>query len=208
MNNLITPENFAFFARNLLAGWIIILLRSRFVRGEQPKLAEMIAEAVVLSLINQLFFALIRYGATFLPTKVTLTLPPQVIFFTEVLVLPLVLGILFGLNLSRGWGRSWLRRLSMPVQNPVRRAYDFAFEDETDPGFLILTFVDGTVVYGLFGDKSMASTDPARSEIYLERLYDVKEDGQWIEKTPPRGALLSLAGIRSIEFLEMEIVTT
>jgi Family of unknown function (DUF6338) len=202
MIDLISPTNFDFFARFLLAGLIIISIRSRFVVGERPRLAEMLVEAVILSLINQLAFALIASLLSFLVPN--LTIPSRLAFFLEVLALPVLLGSLFGWNLSQGWNQSLLRRLSMPVQNPTRRAYDFAFTQNVTEGFVILTYVDGTVVYGYYGENSLAASDPQRSDIYLERLYDVGADGQWFEKTPSRGALLMLDGIRSIEFLEPE----
>lgn len=202
MNQLITPANFDFFARYLLAGLIVISVRSRFVVGERPKLAEQLLEAVVLSLINQLVFKLLVWVGALLALPVHL--PPDALFFAEVLVLPVLLGALFGWNLSRGWNRSLLRRLSMPVQNPVRRAYDFAFGRPRPPGWVIVSFADGTVVHGFFGEESLAASDGDRSDIYLERLYSVSDDGQWTEIVPRRAALLALEGMRSIEFLEME----
>ncbi|WP_096785127.1 DUF6338 family protein [Rhodobacter sp. CZR27] len=202
MNSLITPDNFEFFARYLLAGLIVISVRSRFVVGERPKLTEQLVEAVVLSLINQLAFKLLAWTVSFLPGLPRL--PPEGAFFAEVLLLPIVLGALFGWNLSLGWNRSLLRRLSMPVQNPVRRAYDYAFGKPRRPGWVIVTFSDGTVVHGLFGEESLAANDGNRSDIYLERLYHVADDGQWTEVRPRRAMLLSLEGMRSIEFLDLE----
>ncbi|EGJ20728.1 hypothetical protein RSWS8N_01580 [Cereibacter sphaeroides WS8N] len=196
MNSLITPDNFEFFARYLLAGLIVISVRSRFVVGERPKLTEQLVEAVALSLINQLAFLFLASLWSLVPAAPVL--PARGVFFLEVLVLPATLGALFG------WNRSLLRRLSMPVQNPARRAYDFAFGKHRGPSFVIVTFTDGTVVHGLFGEESLAASDGNRGDIYLERLYHVADDGQWAEVVPPRAMLLSLEGMRSIEFLELE----
>jgi hypothetical protein len=202
MNGLITPDNFDFFARFLLAGWIIISTRSRFAVGERPKLAEGIAEAVVMSLINQLVFSLLSSLTGIIAP--TANLPPRLSFYLEVIALPLCLGLIFGWNLSRGWNKSLLRWLSMPIQTARRRAYDHAFTKNRTEGFVIVTFSDGTKVHGYFGENSLAGSDPERSDIYLERLYTVGEDGQWFEQSPPRGALLDLTGLRSIEFLKTE----
>lgn len=202
MNALITPDNFDFFARFLLAGWIIISTRSRFAVGERPKLAEGIAEAVILSLINQLVFSLLISIVGYLAPS--FIVPPRLSFYVEVIVLPLCLGLIFGWNLSRGWNQSLLRRLSMPIQTARRRAYDHAFTKNRTEGFMIVAFSDGTKVHGYFGENSLAGSDPERSDIYLERLYAVGDDGQWFEQSPPRGALIDLAGLRSIEFLESE----
>lgn len=201
MTDLLNPGNFDFFARYLLAGFIVIWVRSAFVMGERPRLGEMIVEAVVLSLVNQLAF-------TVLDWLWSLALPPMDVpktsFLFEVLVLPALLGVAFGLSLSRGWNRALLRRLSMPVQNPIRRAYDFAFLQNRSEGFVIVTYADGTKVYGYFGEFSLAASGQDRGDLYLERIYDIGEDGQWYESSPPRGALLILDDLRSIEFLDPE----
>ena len=55
------------------------------------------------------------------------------------------------------------------------------------------------MIYGYFGEYSLAATDPDRSDIYLERLYRF-EDG-WQEAQPPRGVWVSLADLRLIEFI-------
>lgn len=205
MNGLINPTNFEFFARYLLAGLIVISVRSRFVVGERPRLTEMLVEAVILSLINQLsFLALASIGAWLGGLWGQAAPPARLVFFLEVLVLPALLGLLFGWNLSRGWNNALLRRLSMPVQSPVRRAYDYAFGQVWSEGFVIVTYTDGSRIYGYFGGISLASTDPDRSDLFLERLYDVGEDDQWLEKHPPRSALVSLSDVRSIEVLEGE----
>lgn len=199
MTDLLNPGNFDFFARYLLAGFIVIWARSIFVVGERPRLAEMFVEAVVLSLVNQL-------AATAIGWLWSLLLPPldapKETFLLEVLILPAIIGAVFGLSLSRGWNRAVLRRLSMPVQNPIRRAYDFAFLQNSTEGFVIVTYSDGTKVYGYFGEFSLAASGPDRGDLYLERIYDVDEDGQWYESSPPRGALLILEDLRTIEFLE------
>ncbi|MCA3436800.1 MAG: hypothetical protein INF48_05705 [Rhodobacter sp.] len=205
MTNLITPQTFEFFGRYVLAGLIIIWVRSRFVIGDRPKAGEQILEAVILSLVNQLVWQIIL---TFFAWSSAWShwplIPAQVAFLLEILFLPLLLGTMAGANLSRGWNRALLRRLSMPVEHSIRRAYDYAFTQKLKPGFVILSFQDGKTIYGYFGSESMASSDPNRSDIYLERLYDVGADGQWSEQDIGRSALISLSGIRSIEFLEQE----
>lgn len=201
MVELINPGNFDFFARFLLAGLIIIWLRSAFAVGERPRLSEMVIEAVVLSLVNQLIFQTIIW---LLPTLDVAVPTGRPALLAEVLVLPTLLGLIFGWSLSRGWNRAILRRLSMPIQSPRRRAYDFAFTVHEVEGFVIVTYEDGSRIHGYYGENSLAANDSERSDLYLERIYEVQEDGQWYEKAPPRGALLSLNGLRSIEFLEPE----
>lgn len=203
MTQLLSPATFEFFARYLLAGYVVILVRSRFILGVRPKPAELVVEAVILSLINQLALMLLRLGASATPGIPALPdIPTQADLTFEVVVLPTLIGLALGWNLSRGWNNAVLRLLSMPVIRPVQRAYDFAFGQGRPPGLVIVTYDDGTVVRGLFGGGSLAASDPERSDIYLERLYSQDESGQWQEMSPGRSGLLSLKGVRSIEFLD------
>ena len=207
MQTLLNPATFEFFATYLLAGYIVIIVRSRFVIGLQPKPAELVIEAVVFSLINQLLASLLGQLFTwFGPSELILVLAGQqdALFFGKVLVLPTLLGLLLGYNLSAGWKNAVLRRLSLPIVHPVQRAHDFAFGVDRTTGFVLVTYFDGTSIAGLFGERSLAATDNDRSDLFLESLYTIAEDGQWAEATPKRSALINLAQVRTIEFFESE----
>ncbi|MEJ6401304.1 DUF6338 family protein [Yoonia sp. 2307UL14-13] len=201
MGQLLSPETFEFFARYLVAGYIVIAVRARFVTGLRVKSGELIIEAFIFSLINQTLFALLAYLWLLMGLP---TFDAAVTFYLEILVLPTMIGLLLGFNLSRGWNNAILRRLSAPILHPAEKAHDFAFGHNRPPGFVIITFEDGVVIRGYFGENSLAATDEARSDIYLERLYVVGEDDAWIEQSPGRSGLISLANVRSIEFLDEE----
>lgn len=209
MADFIDPENFEFFARYFLAGFILASVRSRYVLGERPRAAEFIFESVILSLLNQMVFLFLVFLATILceilvPDTAGILAwmsATRVPFFLETLALPVMLGLFLDLALRRGWSEAVLRSLAMPIIHPTRRAFDFAFGDITTKRFVIVTYADGTVVYGFFGANSLTSSDPANRDIYLELLYDVV-DGVWRPTMPPKSALLLLRDLRSIEFIE------
>ena len=204
MAEFLRPETFEFFARFLLAGFVMLSVRSRFVAIQRPRPSEAILDAVVLSLINQAVFlmivALIGLVPHEWPVFVVRLTATQLPLFLEVLLLPALLGLFFARTAASGFANGVLRKLSMPGTHPVARAYDHAFEQHSEPCFVILTFRDGTIIYGYFGEQSLAATDPDRSDIYLERLYSYDEDG-WHEAQPPRGVWVALADLRLIEFL-------
>jgi hypothetical protein len=203
VTELISPANFEFFARYLLAGFILMSVRSSFVSAQRPRPAEVLFDAVFLSLLNQLAFQLLLAAILWLVPDPRGYLNPigRPAFFLEVIGLPVILGVLWGNALAREWKIASLRRLFMPNVHPTERAYDYAFARRAGPGFLIMTYKDGTQVFGYFGYRSLAATDDRRSDIYLERLYSVDDRGQWSEAEPPRSALLLLDDIRSIEFI-------
>jgi len=207
--SLLSPQTFEFFARFLLAGFVMLSVRSRLVATQRAKPSETVLDAVVLSLINQAAFLVLTFILEFLPLSWRAPFLPffetRLTFFFEILVLPAVLGLFFAKVAGSDFAHGFLRKLSMPGTHPVARAYDHAFQQHRTPCFVILTFTDGTVVYGYFGDASLAATDTERSDIYLERIYTLSGD-DWTEAVPRRGALVALSGLRSIEFLKSEEV--
>ena len=54
--------------------------------------------------------------------------------------------------------------------------WDWIFS-RTEECYVIVTLKDGTEVAGYFGTNSMASSDPDRRDIYLEKVYKIPEDG-------------------------------
>lgn len=208
MPPLPSPETFEFFARFLLAGFVMLSVRSRFVATQRPKPSEAVLDAVVLSRINQAVF-LLAVGLLGLmplrwPSWVDALHATRFPLFFEVLVLPALLGLFFAKTAASRFANGFLRKLSMPGTHPVARAYDHAFAQHTGPCFVILTFSDGVVIYGYFGEQSLAATDPDRSDIYLERVYSLTDKGAWVEADPARGVWVSLAGLRLIEFIYPE----
>lgn len=154
MGPLLTPETFEFFAKYLLAGFIIFSVRGYYILGERPKQTEIFFEVIVLSLINQFVFLALSWlfsvmvAATGIDPIIANVATVRLPFFLEVLVLPVFIGLTVGLNLKRGWNEALLRRLSMPVVQPTRRAYDHLFGELRRESFLIVTYEDGTTVYG------------------------------------------------------------
>lgn len=202
---------FDFFARYILTGFIIFIVRNAYVVAERPKIAEVALDIALFGLINQLVWQLAVWLSTVLhqtaiststtPAAVAgWTLGPRLAFFLEVLALPTLLGIVLGLALRGVWGQSFLRRLALPAIDPMPRAYDHVFSTR-GTGFVIVTYKDGAQVFGYYGANSRAGRDPNRSELYLESLYLPQAGGSWTEMQPPRAILLNLADVRSIEFI-------
>lgn len=211
MPQLLTPDTFEFFARYLLAGYIVIIVRSRFVAGLSPKPMELFFEAVIFSLIVQLLMSLgialiSAFGWSWASSVFFQGGENEhgAEFFISVLFLPAMLGLFLGRNLQAGWKNALLRRLSLPVVHPSRTGYDYWFGNQPDPCIVIISYFDGTTVAGYFGPRSLAASNPEPRDILLEYLYTIDEDGELDEPTIKRAALISLANVRSIEFLKTE----
>lgn len=143
MTNLLSPDTFEFFARYLLAGYVVIFVRSAFILGLRPKPTELLIEAVILSLIAQLLVFGVEVAHEWSDLNLKENLPGWLLKPSEVLKLtigvlfvPALLGILLGLFLQSNWRNGILRRLSLPVVHPVRKAHDFAFGHDRQPGYV------------------------------------------------------------------------
>lgn len=209
MGQLLTPETHEVFANYLLAGYVVIFVRSAFVSGLRPKPADLLNEAVIFYLAIQFillaiettyFGALSAYFEAQTPKALDAPSPLFAIAF-QVLIILIALGFIMGRFLKSDWRNGILQRLSLPVIYPGIRAHDFAFGSERTPGLVEITFEVGTKVAGWFGEKSLASTDDPRSDLYLERAYAIDHAGDWKEPKTPRAILISLSNVRSVEFL-------
>ncbi len=163
-SELLKPETFGFFARFLLAGYVILSAQARFVGQERPAIAETLIGAVILSLINQMIYQLISLAVPALP------LTPQIgqsAFYFEVLVLPALFGLSTGWLLSRDWIPTGFRRFALPFAKPAEDAFEVAFLEARAPCFLIISFGDGRQVLGFFGPRSFVGGYRTNSGIYL-----------------------------------------
>ena len=209
MPDIFSPQTFDFFSQYFLAGFILASVRSRYVIGEKPAASDIVYESIVLSLINQLIFQAIAALLSWLEPWIIGVPPIAWLYATadhfskqiETLFLPVALGVASGFALRSNWNLPILRHLAMPIIHPTLRAYDYAFGDITSDRFVIVTYQDGTMIYGYFGPNSLASSASDRGDIYIERLYDVVQ-GVWTPTEPPKSALLILKDLRTIEFIE------
>lgn len=208
----LTQDTFDFFARYILSGFIIYLIRNAYVVGERPKIPDVALDVVLFGLVNQLVWQLLAWVGTLAATAaVAVSTSPEAflgtapaarfLFFIEVLALPAAIGVLSGRALRNGWTEGLYRLLSVPLTDPIPRAFDHVFLTR-GPGFVIVTFKDGTQLPGYYGKTSRVGRDPERSEIYLQRLYEIGTDGTWKELVPRRSILINISDVRSIEFLE------
>ena len=130
------------------------------------------------------------------------TLPQGVAWFVIIFVVPVLLGILRA-SIIQGDRGAWFHRLLRlrPI-SPIPTGWDWIF-GRTDPCYVLVTLADGTEIAGYFGQKSMASSDPNRKDLYIEKVYKISsEDGLWTEVEGTLGMHINGAQISYIEFKE------
>lgn len=201
-----TWEALAIAIGAIVPGFLIHIVRAQLVPGQRLEATPAGAVYLLtLSLINYgilspVLFVLLLYIE---PRQEPLVAGLSILFF--VLVFPAILGGVSGAAAQKGWSARAFRRLGLSVINPTPRAWDHQFGTGLrKPHFVIVRLADGGTVYGLFGVRSFASSDPDFRDVFLETVFEVDEDENWIPTPNSAGIWLRPDDICSIEFKEGE----
>ncbi len=122
-------------------------------------------------------------------------------WFVVLFLGPVIVGLLWANASQREWIRNALRRLGLQPIHTIPTAWDWKFSNIKDPEFLLITLKNGEQFGGLFGYESFASSLADRRDIFIEQLYDISEDEDWIQAQPGKGVLIDYSEIAYIEFM-------
>ena len=111
-----------------------------------------------------------------------------------------VLGVLIGLFKSKQWIGNLARKMGLNISHPIPTAWDYYFSKQ-EATFVIVTLIDGTMLYGYFGGDSYCSSSKEGRDIYIEKLYQYADDAGWTEKKESQGVVVNQGQIRFIEFV-------
>jgi Family of unknown function (DUF6338) len=121
-------------------------------------------------------------------------------WFAIIFVVPVILAILNAWIMQKDGLTRLARMMRLRFINPIPTGWDWIFST-TGPCYVLITLGDGTEIAGYFGSRSMASSDPERKDIYIEKVYKVPEDGSpWVEVERSLGMHIDGAQIAYIEF--------
>ena len=187
----------------LVPGVIILWVRAQFVPGRTQPQFQPILTYLAISLVYHAL-ALPLAG----PLLVTSQLDPAdeisstpyfLAWFGYLFGGPVIGGSLLGLNIRK---RPFRRLFHFLGLNPVRAiptAWDWKFGFKAERQWVLATLKDGTRFAGLCGFDSFISDDPAERDIYIERIYDIGNNGEWIDRGD-NGLLIAAGEVRTIEF--------
>ena len=197
-------ENFSnlyFVVSVLVPGFIYGAVVENFIplrRNKEKEVAllrYLTATAFNYALCSPLIYLLI-FGQIF-PTS---PIGQVLCWFIIIFVAPVILAV------ARAWimqkeGLKWLYRfLGLRPISPIPTGWDWIFS-RTEPCFVLITLTDGTEIAGYFGERSMASSEPERKDIYIEKVYRVPiSGGAWEVIEGSLGMHVNGPNIAYIEF--------
>lgn len=195
--DLLDPAKLQLFLLFAVPGLIALYVRAQFLTGRMPPAAEGILAYTTVSLIYHALAFPFRpaiHGASPLDGSWTWT------WFTFVFFVPVLLGVILGLNARQDWIGTLLRKLHLVTTHPIGCAWDWKFGDISDCWVLVV-LKNGTQWAGYLGEQSFISSDPSERDIYIQQVYEVDEDNNWTPRLS--GVWIANGEIQSVEFWPM-----
>ncbi len=186
----------------LVPGVIIDFVRALFVGRRTRTVGEAGLNFVVVSLL---------YYALMLPLIIWLVggwgqlLDTIGAWYPLLFVGPVLTGVFLGWSAQTDFFGKNARRMGVTVVHPMPTAWDRRFSTLRE-SWVIITLKDGRTVAGLFGARSVASSDPENRDLFVEKIYDLNGD-EWID-AGEKSALIMSGEISTIEFIAPEAEAT
>jgi hypothetical protein len=188
----------------VIPGAFIALFRSFAMRGAFPAISKDDVAALILgSVVYWFLLLLIETSFDVTPQNIQTQFSGWT-GFIGLIAIPAILGLLLGfLEAGDGIGQL-LRFLGVRLPSPDATAWETMFREMQSGSVLLVTLKDGTTVFGRWvGGKrgSASSTDAKTMDLYLGQIGEINAAGQYVAKTPQRGAYLVATEIRFIEVI-------
>ncbi len=120
-----------------------------------------------------------------------------------VLCVGFVTGFIIGILKAHNPIRWIMGKCKISMEHPIPSAWEYKFSQMDEGGYLTVGLDDGTVIRGAFYNKSFASSDMEKMDIFLEEVYMLIE-GQWKAVEGSDGVWISPGTIKWISFLKDE----
>ncbi|MFA1822989.1 DUF6338 family protein [Virgibacillus oceani] len=117
------------------------------------------------------------------------------VIFSISVSIALIIPVIF----NKGWVRTLLQKIGINTIHIIPTSWDYQF-NKNKPSYLIVYLEDGGIVFGYWGSDSFASSIRNDKDLYLEKIFDVNEDNEWIEITNNKGIWIQATSIKYIEF--------
>jgi len=89
------------------------------------------------------------------------------------------------------------------IIHPTPKAWDYLFS-LGEPFWVLIHLNDGDLIGGLYGENSFASSFPKEQDLYLEKVWIVNKNGEFIKEIEQTGGLLiKEQEIKFIEFFKI-----
>ena len=118
---------------------------------------------------------------------------------------PILLAYLLSSIWRANWSQSILARIGLSRVDLIPHAWDWFFLAEEDGCWIVAELDDGSKVGGEFGTNSFVSISPHGRDIYLEKLYEITEEGKFGDELKDSiGGWINGESVKSLGFYRVE----
>lgn len=216
MEDWLKPEHVKELTQLVLPGFLIAYVRARILPVRRLELKDAIFGYLALSFFyqalltpaNAILSALAGLFAPIGPWIFShhwqwLISPPlldivnSLRLVTVSIVIPVFVGLMLGLDATKGWTRAILAKYSLHLNHSIETAWDWRLGQEEC--WVHVKLKDGTKWAGHLGKGSFSSTDPTERDLYLDAVYDTgHNDENWTSRST--GVWIAHGEIQTIEF--------
>lgn len=126
--------------------------------------------------MNALLASNQELGATEQPVLDSAVSMPVAGWLIITFISPAVFGIITGYSQRSGWWRRMLvSGLGLNIPHPVETGWEYVF-GQGEWFWTSVTLTDGSVVEGIFGARSLASSSSGERDLYLEQYFERRGD--------------------------------
>lgn len=195
MGDIWQGDKAAIFLLLFIPGFISLKVWDLLVPSERRDFSKSVVEAIAYSAIN---FALLFWLVDYLSTPNVAQSSPKLYFWGN-FVLFFAFPVFWPIALLWLMKRPFLAR---HIVNPVQKPWDYVFA-KREPAWVLVHLKNGGVVGGKFASKSFASSYPAKEQIYIEELWQLDPQKNFVRRIErTKGSILLGDDILAVEFFE------
>ena len=186
--------NFFSFLGYVVPGLIFLYVRSQLLTGRRPSHSEALFSYVAVTAVYYtLVFTVVKFF------ELDWVYSHEIYFWILLIfVIPVIAGLLFGINAQQGWSNKLLSFLCIKTVHNMPTAWDWKFSN-MEQQWVLVTLKNGTRFAGFCGDRSFISSIPSEQDIYIQHVYDMDEDDEW-HLREDCSVLITSGEVSTIEF--------
>ena len=193
-------ESIMYTLKYVIPGYIILEIIRMITPSSKKTETEIVVQSIGYSILNYSIWSFVFSLLEISFSNNTILL--KVMQSVALILTGIITGVCIAVIKKKNIMGRILGLLKIDTTNSIPTSWDYVFS-KYEPYWLEIGVSDGTVIRGLFYDNSFASSEPGEKDIYLEELYEKKEDS-WEKVRQTKGVWINHNEIRYIKFYKCE----
>lgn len=190
-------DKFLLFFAFVIPGFISIKTYELIFPGVSRSSSEKMIDAVAYSSINYALLALPIYGVEQSNLRANCGFLYYAFFLFVLFIAPVIWVLVWKYLRTREF-------FQKNAPHPTGKPWDFVFS-QRNPYWVKVTLKNGTIIGGLYSEKSFTSSSPSEEQIYLEETWVLNENGGFERmKNNTAGVIILASEISHVELRRHE----